>query len=322
MISIISVTEKGDEIAYKLKENFDSDIYLKSKLKDFKLDNITKECFKKYKAIVFLSSTGIAVRAISKYLKGKDVDPAVIVVDVCNNFTISLVSGHLGGANKLTYEISNVLGNIPVITTATDNMDLIAPDILAKNNNLIIEDLKKAKVIAGRLVNKETVYFKDDENKIACPKGYIETEDVKDNTVWITNNLKEKDNVLKLIRKNIILGIGCRKDTDSKKLSDFVSNVLLENNLDKRSVKLIASIDVKKNEKAILDLAKELNSKLKFYTKEEIMTVEEKYEGSAFVKATVGVSSVSEPVVDLSGGEIIIEKIKNSGMTLTVGIEK
>ncbi|WWU64007.1 cobalt-precorrin 5A hydrolase [Clostridium baratii] len=322
MISIISVTEKGDEIAYKIKENFDSDIYLKSKLKDFKLDNITKECFKKYKAIVFLSSTGIAVRAISKYLKGKDVDPAVIVVDVCNNFTISLVSGHLGGANKLTYEISNVLGNIPVITTATDNMDLIAPDILAKNNNLIIEDLKKAKVIAGRLVNKETVYFKDDEKKIDCPKGYIETEDVKDNTVWITNSLKEKDNVLKLIRKNIILGIGCRKDTDSKKLSDFVSSVLLENNLDKRSVKLIASIDVKKNEKAILDLAKELNSKLKFYTKEEIMTVEEKYEGSAFVKATVGVSSVSEPVVDLSGGEIIIEKIKNSGMTLTVGIEK
>ncbi|MGG7323224.1 cobalt-precorrin 5A hydrolase [Clostridium baratii] len=322
MISIISVTEKGDEIAYKIKENFDSDIYLKSKLKDFKLDNITKECFKKYKAIVFLSSTGIAVRAISKYLKGKDVDPAVIVVDVCNNFTISLVSGHLGGANKLTYEISNVLGNIPVITTATDNMDLIAPDILAKNNNLIIEDLKKAKVIAGRLVNKETVYFKDDEKKIDCPKGYIETEDVKDNTVWITNSLKEKDNVLKLIRKNIILGIGCRKDTDSKKLSDFVSNVLLENNLDKRSVKLIASIDVKKNEKAILNLAKELNSKLKFYTKEEIMTVEEKYEGSSFVKATVGVSCVSEPVVDLSGGEIVIEKIKNSGMTLTVGIEK
>ena len=322
MISIISVTEKGDEIAYKIKENFDSDIYLKSKLNDFKLDNVTKECFKKYKAIVFLSSTGIAVRAISKYLKGKDVDPAVIVVDVCNNFTISLVSGHLGGANKLTYEISNVLGNIPVITTATDNMDLIAPDILAKNNNLIIEDLKKAKVIAGRLVNKETVYFKDDSNKIDCPKGYIETEEVKDNTVWITNSLKEKDNVLKLIRKNIILGIGCRKDTDSKKLSDFVRNVLLENNLDKRSVKLIASIDVKKNEKAILDLAKELNSKLKFYTKEEIMTVEEKYEGSAFVKATVGVSSVSEPVVDLSGGEIIIEKIKNNGMTLTVGIEK
>lgn len=322
MISIISVTEKGDEIAYKIKENFDSDIYLKSKLKDFKLDNITKECFKKYKAIVFLSSTGIAVRAISKYLKGKDVDPAVIVVDVCNNFTISLVSGHLGGANKLTYEISNVLGNIPVITTATDNMDLIAPDILAKNNNLIIEDLKKAKVIAGRLVNKETVYFKDDEKKIDCPKGYIETEDVKDNTVWITNSLKEKDNVLKLIRKNIILGIGCRKDTNSKKLSDFVSNVLLENNLDKRSIRLIASIDVKKNEKAILDLAKELNSKLKFYTKEEIMTVEEKYEGSSFVKATVGVSCVSEPVVDLSGGEIIIEKIKNNGMTLTVGIEK
>lgn len=322
MISIISVTEKGDEIAYKIKENFDSYIYLKSKLKDFKLDNITKECFKKYKAIVFLSSTGIAVRAISKYLKGKDVDPAVIVVDVCNNFTISLVSGHLGGANKLTYEISNVLGNIPVITTATDNMDLIAPDILAKNNNLIIEDLKKAKVIAGRLVNKETVYFKDNEKKIDCPKGYIETEDLKDNTVWITNSLKEKENVLKLIRKNIILGIGCRKDTDSKKLSDFVSSVLLENNLDKRSVKLIASIDVKKNEKAILDLAKELNSKLKFYTKEEIMTVEEKYEGSAFVKATVGVSSVSEPVVDLSGGEIIIEKIKNNGMTLTVGIEK
>ncbi|MGL4570400.1 MAG: cobalt-precorrin 5A hydrolase [Clostridium sp.] len=320
MISIISVTLKGDPIAYKIKENFHGHIFSKSNNEGFSLNDVIKESFENYEAIVFISSTGIAVRAISKYLVCKDVDPAVIVVDVCNNFTISLVSGHLGGANKLTNEISKVLNNVPVITTATDNMSIIAPDIMAKDNNLIIEDLKKAKVIASRLVNKKDVYFKDDNNKISCPNGYIKTDEIKDNTVWITNKSEENKNILKLIRKEVVLGIGCRKNTDSIKLRYFVYKVLEENNLDKRSVKLITSIDVKKDEKAILDLVEELNTEKRFFSSEEIMTVEEKYEGSDFVKSIVGVKAVSEPVVELAGGHIIIDKIKNSGMTLTVGI--
>lgn len=320
MIGVISVTEKGDILAEKLRGNLDIEIYKKSEIGDFSLDKITNISFEKYNSIIFISSTGIAVRAIAKYLKGKDKDPAVVVVDVCNKFSISLVSGHLGGANNLARKVSKILNNTLVITTATDNLDLLAPDTIAIDNNLVIKDLKMAKIIASKLVNNEGVYFKDDKKKIACPKGYIEVETLKENTLWITNKYKEHKKVLKLIRKDIVLGIGCRKNTDEKKLYDFVSTVLKENNLSLDSVRYIASIDVKKSEKAILNLGNTLKSEMRFFTKEEIAIVEDHYEGSDFVKATVGVKSVCEPVVELLKAEILVSKIKNNGMTLAIGI--
>jgi len=336
MICIISVTEKGDVLARKIEKEIGGDLYLKSQIKDFKLKNIMSICFEKYDSIIFISSTGIAVRAIGKYLISKATDPAVVVVDVCNKFSISLVSGHLGGANKLTLKVSEVLGNTPVITTATDNMDILAPDIIAMDNGLIIDDLKIAKIIAGRLVNGESVYFKDDKKLIKCPKGYIGTEEIQGNALWITHNASRKINseennvvnyldeyqdrtVLKLIRKDIILGIGCRRDTDSMKLFNFINETLREKNIDIRAINKIASINIKSDERAILDLAGNLNCDLTFFSAEEISTVENKYEGSEFVKKSIGVSAVSEPVIELAGGNIIFKKIKKDGMTLAIG---
>lgn len=319
MIGIISVTKKGDILGEKIKEHLGGDLYKKSSNENFSLDKVTDLCFHKYKYLVFVSSTGIAVRAIAKYLKGKDKDPAVVVVDVCNKFSISLVSGHLGGANKLTDKIANILENTPVITTATDNLNIEAPDMVALENKLIIEDLKKAKVIAGRLVNKEVVYFKDDNNLLSCPKGYVNSDEVVENTLWITNKNKSDCSVLRLIRRNIILGIGCRRDTDKEVMYNFVKKELEKNNIDIRAVKAISTIDIKHDEVAILNLVDSLKAELKVFTKEEISKVDDKYEGSDFVKKNVGVRSVCEPVVELSGADILVNKIKNNGMTLCIG---
>lgn len=336
MICIISVIEKGHILGEKIRDELGGDLFLKSEMKDFKLNNITKECFEKYNSIIFISSTGIAVRAISKYLVTKDKDPAVVVVDVCNKFSISLVSGHLGGANNLTLKVAEVLGNTPVITTATDNMDIVAPDVIAMNNELIIDDLKIAKIISGRLVNGEDVYFKDDKSIIKCPNGYIEAERLHPNTVWVTHKKSreekslgdnvvsyldeyEERTILKLIRRDIILGIGCKRNTDSEKLFDFINDILNERNIDIRAVDKIVSINIKSDETAILDLAVNLNCDLLFFSASEIATVEHKYKGSDFVKKSIGVSAVSEPVIELAGGNIIVSKIKRDGMTLAIG---
>ena len=336
MICIISVIEKGHILGEKIRDELGGDLFLKSEMKDFKLNNITKECFEKYNSIIFISSTGIAVRAISKYLVTKDKDPAVVVVDVCNKFSISLVSGHLGGANNLTLKVAEVLGNTPVITTATDNMDIVAPDVIAMNNELIIDDLKIAKIISGRLVNGEDVYFKDDKSIIKCPNGYIEAERLHPNTVWVTHKKSreekslgdnvvsyldeyEERTILKLIRRDIILGIGCKRNTDSEKLFDFINDILNKSNIDIRAVDKIVSINIKSDETAILDLAVNLNCDLLFFSASEIATVEHKYKGSDFVKKSIGVSAVSEPVIELAGGNIIVSKIKRDGMTLAIG---
>lgn len=319
MIAVISITELGDEIGRKINREFGGKVYCKSKIKNFSLDEVVIKAFKECDSIIFISSTGIAVRAISSHLKSKDVDPAVVVVDVCNKFTISLVSGHLGGANKLTVKISNLLKNTPVITTATDNLNRKAPDVIAKENNLIIDSLDKAKDIAARLVNGKSVYFKDDLNKIKCPNGYIDSYEIRENMLWITDKSNSYEGVLRLIRKDIVLGIGCRKNTSSEKIINFIETTLNDNKIDIRSVKIVASIDIKSDEKAILDLKDKLNVNLKFFTKEEIIKVHNKYEGSDFVEKNVGVRAVSQPVVELLGGKIIIDKISFEGITLTVG---
>ncbi|MGL4875368.1 MAG: cobalt-precorrin 5A hydrolase [Clostridium sp.] len=320
MLCIISVTKKGDNIAKSLAKEFNGDLVLKSEMESFKLREETKKAFKNYERIVFVSSTGIAVRAINGLMESKDKDPCVIVVDICNTFTISLLSGHLGGGNYLTSKIAKFLNNTPVITTATDNMGKDAPDIVALENNLIIDSLKKAKVFASRLVNEEDVYFYDEKEIIPLPKGYIETKEIKSWTLVITNKNINRSDVLCLIRKNIILGIGCKRNTSSENLKELVLNRLKSLNINPLSVKIISSIDLKKDEEAILNLGKTLNAELKFFTKEEISTHHNKYDGSDFVEKITGVRCVSSPVIDLLNGKIIRDVEKINGMTLTIGI--
>ena len=320
MICVISVTKKGDILAEKLKENLNCRVFLKSK-EDKDLKSVTKEFMQELEGVIFISSTGIAVRLIAPYLKSKAKDPAIVVVDVNNNFTISLVSGHLGGANRLTSKVAKILNNTEVITTATDKMNIVAPDMIAKENDLVIDNLKICKDVAALLVNGKKVYFNDEKDIISTPKGYIKEKEIRDDMILVTNklNIQKKNNLLKLVRKDVVLGIGCRKDTDEKKLREFVLKVLEENNYDKRSVIKIGSIDVKKNEKAIISLAKYLGCEFITFNKHEINSVDEDYEGSNFVFKTVGVRCVCEPVIYLMDAKVKVKKIKYEGMTLSIG---
>lgn len=374
-IAIICPSPKGKDIALKLQKYFEAKLYIKEpdsegnneiyitteeaelckqekseKLKKFNLSTITKSAMEASKGVIFISSTGIAVRAIAPLLKGKDKDPGVVVVDLSSKYAINILSGHLGGGNELTIKVAEILGVQPIITTATDNLGIIAPDILAKNNNLIIEDLTKAKYIASLLVDGKIVGIKDDYKQIQRSNGYEEVEELRENSIWITHNLiythgvssnenfnldgqfeicrigdnkfKELDysKILKLIKRDLVLGIGCRRNTEYKKLYEFINSSLIKYNLDLRAVAAIVSVEVKKDEEGIIKLAEKINCPFKTFTKEEIKTVQDKYEKSEFVFKTLGITGVCEPSVDLAGAEVIISKVKRDGMTLAIGI--
>lgn len=324
-IAVIAVTNEGEKISELLKTILDFDFYSKDEVKQFGIKSVTEKCFNKYKAIIFISSTGIAVRAISSFIKSKTTDPAIIVIDNSMKFVISLLSGHIGGANELTMQISKELNAMPIITTATDNLGIVAPDMIAKENDLVIENMKTCKDVAAVLVNGGKVAFKDEKNIIQVPKGYVA---YKKNEIYeamvIVGNKKSyfEDNnipVLKLIRRDIILGVGCKKNYDSLKMKNFILKVLKENNINKLSIAQICTVEIKKNEEAIVNLSRELNWPMKIYTIEEIRTIHHKYKGSDFVEKTIGVRAVSEPVVELSGAKLFIEKLTHEGMTLSIG---
>lgn len=298
---------------------------------DFKLNEITKETMKNSNGVIFISSTGIAVRAIAPFLQGKDKDPGVVAIDLSAKYAINILSGHLGGGNDLTLKVSEILNSMPIITTATDNLGIIAPDVLAKDNDLIIEDLKKAKYISSLLVDKKIVGIKDDYDIIKITKGYEKVQELKENCIWITNNLKsdlkedrthielDYSKILRLINKNIVLGIGCRRGTSYEKLNDFINSSLVEYNIDIRAVAAIVSVDVKADEEGIIKLAEKMNCSFKTFKREEIKTVQDKYDKSEFVLRTLGITGVCEPCVDLAGAEVIISKVKHEGMTLAIG---
>ncbi|OPJ61114.1 cobalt-precorrin 5A hydrolase [Clostridium chromiireducens] len=364
-ISIICPSPKGKEIAIKLQKCLSAKLFIKESVEnlhinsskevteenkygpiqskvvtnffgeDFKLMDVTQKSMLNSKGIVFISSAGIAVRAIAPFLKGKDEDPGVVVVDLSCKYAINILSGHLGGGNELTLKVAEILDAIPIITTASDNLGMDAPDILAKENKLIIEDLKKAKYIASRLIDNKIIGIKDDYNIIQINKGYEKVEKLKEDCIWVTHFLKPEDKwvenkykkidfsrVLRLIKKDLVLGIGCRKGTSFEKINDFIYRALEEHNLDISAVSLIVSVDVKANEDGIIKFAEKINCPFNTFSKDEIKTVQYKYDKSEFVEKTLGITGVCEPCVDLSGAEVIISKIKHEGMTLAIGLLK
>ena len=166
-IAILAITKNGIKIAKELKEKFSSwEIFVPNKFSDdntsinwYNDNTSTKivELFKSNDALVCLFSLGAVIRLISPHLKDKKTDPAVIVIDDKAQFVISTLSGHLGGANKLTNDIADRLGATPVITTAADVNKTIAVDLVGKDFGWKIDDDSNVTKISAFMVNEEKI---------------------------------------------------------------------------------------------------------------------------------------------------------------------
>ena len=347
-IAILSITNNGRELALKIKESMKSvDVFFIKKDTDYKNDEVIvvnkglkefiPQIFDKYDYLVFIMATGIVVRTIAPLIISKFSDPAILVMDEKGNNIISLLSGHMGGANEMTLYMSDLINSHPVITTATDVNKKSSLDMIAKKLNGHIDDFRDNVLkINSMLVNNEEVHLYIDGNYKINHQGFTLYDEKTDldkvrNLVIVTNkkdinkilnknieNLNEK--IIKVTPKDIVIGVGCKKNTDSKHMKNSLIKFLAEYNIDINAVKEIGSIEIKKDEKAIIDLAKFLDVKFKTFSVEEISKVDYLYEKSDWVKKNVGVYSVSDPVAHLlSEGRVIINKQKYDGITFSIG---
>jgi cobalt-precorrin 5A hydrolase len=139
-LAIISVTKNGALLAEKLAKNltFKTDLYAKvdrdadvpAEYYD-SLSRLVDSIYNVYDGLIFIMATGIVVRVIAPHIRDKRFDPAVVVMDEAGEYAISLLAGHIGGANELARIISRAIDARPVITTATDVIQKPAADILA-----------------------------------------------------------------------------------------------------------------------------------------------------------------------------------------------
>lgn len=337
-ISIIAFTDNGMEIAYELFNSLSKD-----ELNDVNftrcgkgaLSTWSEEHFSQSDALVFIGAIGIAIRAIAPYIKTKTKDPAVVVVDELGQFSIPILSGHIGGANELALQISKILNAIPVITTATDINNVFAIDTWAKSQGLQILNPECIKLVSSKLLKGESIHIKSEYpiqgNR---PKNvYLnDLEDSNDNDNKINNNYDviishkieeneyEKD-ILLLIPQIITIGIGCRKDISFESIGESISDILKKEKIPILAVNAIASIDKKANEKGILDFAKKYDLPFNAYSAEELNSLEGDFTKSEFVKSVVEVDNVCErSAVFESNGNLIRRKDTCDGRGVTVAL--
>lgn len=296
--------------------------------------------------IVFFTAMGIAVRSIAPYIRHKSVDPAVVVADECGRYSISLLSGHHGGANQYAREIAELTGAEPVITTATDSEGKFAVDEFARVNDLEVTDWELAKRISAEILSGgEIALYDEDQNLTAVSENGKIFEMEKKCLPQMPENLKygimisnkkgldgkrpdkEKSNqqtlccerLLQLIPKNIYLGIGCKKGTDSEKIQMAVEEALERANISSRAVIKAASINLKANEPGILEFCGRYGIEFVTFSKDELLKVEGSVSGSTFVEQVTGVDNVCErSALAASGGRLILPKQVFAGVTVAV----
>ena len=306
--AMIIFTDKGRGLSEKLMEEVSlfgkARVYDSRDMKDKdSLHNFIKKAFAENDAIIFIGAAGMAVRLIAPYIRDKQTDPAVLVVDEEGRFVIPILSGHTGGINEISAKISGAINAIPVITTATDITEKFSVDIYAKENGLEFPDradiveLSSMVVEGGRVKTKEqpgedTVYISADEARI------------------------------KLRRKPYVLGIGCRKGIRQSQLEGYINEILDDYRLSLNDIGLVAAIDLKRDEKGLIEWCEAHKKKLLTFTPAELMIQEGDFTRADSAKQKAGADNVCERVVTAAGCRLFAKKMTKSGISVAIGIRE
>lgn len=330
--AVIGFTAAGCRLAERIRvglqegqvecEGYASEKYLTGGLQMRKdsISSWTEARFRDVDGIVFVGATGIAVRAIAPFVRDKRRDPAVVVVDEKGQFSISLLSGHIGGANDLALAVAGIVGAQPVITTATDVNGLFAVDVFATDNGLAIGSMELAKEVSAALLDGQ-------------PIGVVLEEGVAENGlrprlvgergaaiglyIGVRSGACPFARTLRLIPKSVVLGIGCRRGTQAEAIAAAVDRVLLESSIDRRAIRAVATIDLKADEPGLLAFCRDNGFKLYVYTAEELNRLDGEFTASEFVRQVTTVDCVCErAAVAGSGGRLLVRKQAGGGVTV------
>ncbi len=331
--ALLACSPQGGAMAAKLKqaENWrDSPVYLPARYCQAtetgvhgyeSLALLVRQLFAQYDCLVFFCACGIAVRMIGPLLRGKYSDPAVVVCDEGGLFAISLLSGHMGGANEFAAEIADVLGAVPVITTATDVQGVFAVDSWAKTQQLYMEEKQLVKEISARLLQGELVGFSSDYCwQGTLPAGLKQNGDCRWGICISTEAKQPFLHTLHLRPRNLVLGVGCRRGITAAQLEQAFQQMLKRYSIEEKRISAAASIDLKQQEAGLLAWTAQKKLPIFFYTAEQLQHVSGAFTPSAFVQQIAGVDNVCERSAALAsnGGQQIVAKQKLDGVTMAV----
>ncbi len=277
--------------------------------------------FRGDEALIFVGACGIAVRSVAPFIHSKQSDPAILCIDEQGRFVIPLLSGHIGGANRLAKKIAVKLGALSVITTATDINGKFSVDEWAARNGLIIDNMTRAKEISAAILEQDIALSCMLPLSGSLPNGLTLKEEGPIGIFigWIKREPFGK--TLRLIPRNLHLGIGCRKGTAANTIWKAVSDVLTRYNIDRRALKCAASIDLKAGEPGLLEFCRTERIPFSCYSAGELLAVPGEFTQSDFVESVTGVGNVCERAAMMCADRLICPKTVCEGVTVAIAAE-
>ncbi len=303
-LAIVTITRPGLLVASRIAREFEATIYVSERYAsnvpedlrsvtqpfDGVVKNLVSDLFDRYDGIVFVMALGIVVRSIAPLISDKTKDPAVIVSDVQGKFIISLLSGHMGGANQLTSEISETIGAIPVITTGTDVTKTVAPDLISQEIGAELDPVDQLKRVSSAIVDGDPVLFINLE-RIPVPTlsgalkpNILLADSMPDpfpavRAVTIISSRCPAPPVppgiesIALVPRIYGVGIGCNRGTAADEIHSALLALLESQCIHPKSIQAFGSIDLKSDETGILDVASRFSRSLFFFSKERLSDV-------------------------------------------------
>ena len=347
--AVFTATPRGTKTALRVRASLDAsvDIFVKAgqempaEVRAYeRLAPQVAAAFRQYDALVFIMATGIAVRMIAGSLKSKLEDPAVLVLDEEAQHVISLLSGHIGGANELTRELAASLGADPVITTATDVQKKLAVDVAAARLALRPSPKEQIKRFNSAVLDDAAIRYVIDEN-LARASFYKKRLDDMGLTALFGRELPSKEgltafitadesvrreDVICLVPRRLVAGIGCRRGTEMSEIRAALEAALTRIGRSIADVSLLASTEAKADEAGLLALSAKLKRDIRFHSNEKMQETIDAYglSESPFVKKNIGIGNVAEAaaLASVPAGRLALAKTRFEKVTVALVWEK
>jgi cobalt-precorrin 5A hydrolase len=335
LVTVAALTPQGAALARRLREDLGEALcrlprrLAKECPEEIPFDRVAEvfqEAFSRRQPLVCIMAAGIAVRGAAPFLKNKATDPPVVVVDEQGRYAVSLLSGHLGGANDLARRVARILGGQAVITTATDVNNLPALDVLAPRLGLAVENPDAVRDIHMALLAGEPVRLVDREGRLTEALQEHSGLFVADSVlaapgpgVYVGYEERDWPGGWLLLRPRILVaGLGCHQGAPAGEILDFLRQIFQKEGLSLLSLKSLVTIEARKDAPGLKAAARELGVELVWFSPEELNQISAP-NPSPIAARHLGAPSVCEAAaLKAAGGPLIVTKCKSANVTLAV----
>lgn len=316
--AILALTRGGEKLALRVEKLLPESRYI-PKNKGEKIAEILDTNWRKYDGFLCIMATGIVVRSLAPLLRSKADDPSVLVLDEKGENVISLLSGHIGGANALTKKVASLLGARAVITTASDKLGLAALDLWAVDNGLFFPEKNQLTALSAKLVNEQKLHLFSDIVIKSLPSGLEATDDAAAADFIVSHRVFPQLSTPCFRPKNLVVGIGCNRGTPVHEFETALDELFTDLGFAPQSIRNLASIDKKNDEVGLLDFAVKNALQIDFFDKDTINSLTNLEISPAALKA-VGAIGVAEPAALLSAGSDLLLSRKRKWKNVTMAV--